>query len=172
MTLLKRTLFFICFCFKVYFYYLLCKSNLKRDPSTNVKVRKVPLIKNPSSSLSLISQFSVRQEWRSINVWQLRIWTKLLFVRVSVEIVTYEITQVHNNRRVKIGSRTIRLDCKYQKIRGWQTEQISEFSMEIFLEIGINIFHLYLFAEVCRLLLSWRPFFSFMWRSEVEMKYT
>lgn len=118
----------------------------------------------------------MRQEWWSINVWLSRIWTKLLFVRASVEIVTYEITQVHNNSRMKIGSSTLRLDCRYQKTRGWQTEQISEFSMEIFLEIGINIFHFYLFAGVCWLLLSWHPFFFFfllfMCRSEEEMKYT
>lgn len=115
------------------------------------------------------------QEWWSINVWLSRIWTKLLFVRASVEIVTYETTQVHNNSRMKIGSSTLRLDCRYQKTRGWQTEQISEFSMEIFPEIGINIFHFYLFTGVCWLLLSRLFFFFsffFMWRSEEEMKYT
>lgn len=81
------------------------------------------------------SHWFCEAKW-SVNVSVSHIWNKLL--RVSVEIARYEITQLYDNRRLKIGSSIIRLDSRHQKTRSCQ----SEFYMEIFPEIKMNTFPL------------------------------
>ena len=93
------------FLFKVCFKCLLYKGNLKCNPNPNLKVRKSPLpLKLSQFYFGFLNFFclfwgffgfilidSMRQEWWSVNVWLLHIWTKILLIRVSVEIARYEI---------------------------------------------------------------------------------
>lgn len=116
---------------------------------------------------------SVRQEWWSVNVWLSYIWTKLLLIKVSAEIARYEITQLCDNRRVKIGSSIIRLDSSHQKTRSCQSEQMTELYMENFPEVGMDIFHLHLLVGVPWLLLSCCCLSSLTWwsgnRGEIDL---
>lgn len=109
----------------------------------------------------------MRQEWWFVNVWPWHIWTKFLLARVSAGLTRYEIPQLYD-RRVKIGSR---LHSRHEHTRSCWSKQMSEFYMEIFPEIRMNVFHFHLLIGVSYSCCHAAPCLSLCGDQKIEGKY-